>query len=488
MVKFVFSRLFFCILVIAVIFTAIIFLCFYLHSLLPAALGAAGAYLISLIAALFLLLGDGRGDYKCAWLALIAALPAVGAILYAFSCTGGEQKREPALPPPLSAYDGCEYFEDGARYLERLTECVAEAKKRVLLEFYIISRGQVWDRLYAGLKEALERGVRVFIVYDGLGSASRAPVKDLKRLAAMGAGVKVFNKLLPFPVSRLNCRNHRKIAVTDGRAVFLGGVNIADEYANITSPHGYWKDGGVMLTGEIAARCEGIFFADFYGREVPALSQNTDLGENVERNNHCDGGDSRKSAGKNSGVAAGNRGDAEGRKVRIVADGPANIDGCCEELITAKIYSAQERVYIFTPYLCVGEKLKDALVYAAGKGVRVRVVIPEIPDKKITFELSLTYAAALIKSGVRIYRFKPGFMHAKCVVCDGEALLGSYNFDFRSMRLNYECGVWVGGEITALAASDFERTLALSAEICDKEISALRRVVRGGLKLFAPLF
>ena len=466
--EFIFSRLFFCIIVIAVIFTAIIFLCLYLHSLLPAALGIAVAYALSLACALFLFCREGRNDYKCAWLAVIAALPVVGVILYAFSCTG-IVKRESASPPPLSSYTDCEYFKDGARYLGRLRECVAAAGQNVYLEYYIISKGRIWGLLCRELHKALGRGVSVKIIYDGLGSAAHAPKKDFKLLEKAGAEIKVFNKLLPFPVSRLNCRNHRKIAAIDGKTVFLGGVNIADEYANLSSPHGYWKDGGIALKGAVAAHYERIFLSDFYGQE-PALSGAAD-NQNAP----------------DDGVADGAECDVLREKpLRIIADEPANINGCCEELIAAKIYSASERVCIFTPYLCVGEKLKDALIYAAGRGIRVQIIVPEIPDKRITYEITLSFAAELCGRGIEIYRYTPGFLHAKCVIIDDEVLLGSYNFDFRSMRLNYECGVWTGGEAARLALEDFKESLILSRRV-DGRVSAARAVVRGTLKLFSPL-
>ena len=464
--EFVFSRLFFCIIVIAVIFTAIIFLCLYLHSLLPAALGVAVAYALSLTCALFLFCRDGRNDYKCAWLAVIAALPVVGAIAYAFSCTGAV-KRESAPPPPLSSYTDCEYFKDGARYLGRLRECVASAKKSVYLEYYIISKGSIWGLLYRELQRALERGVSVKIIYDGLGSSAHAPKKDCRQLEKAGAELKVFNKLMPFPVSRLNSRNHRKIAAIDGNILFLGGVNIADEYANLSSPHGYWKDGGIMFKGAIAADYERIFLADFYGESEDVFA-------------------SRTLEGKDGLSGAGEGKRTKGEIARIVADEPADINGYCEELIAAKIYSATERVCIFTPYLCVGEKLKDALLYAAGRGTRVQIIVPEIPDKRITFEITLAFAAEISSHGIEIYRYTPGFLHAKCVICDDEALLGSYNFDFRSMRLNYECGVWVGGTAAQRAYEDFKESLIISRRF-DKRASTARKAMRGALKLFAPL-
>lgn len=458
--KFIFSRLFFCLIVIAAIFTAIIFLCLYLHSLLPAAVGAAAAYALSITCALFLFCRDGENDIKCAWLAVIAALPIVGALLYALSCTGAKRSVDNSVPPPPSSYSDCEYFSDGSHYYNRLFECIAEAKHTVYLEYYIVSKGQIWSKLYAQLKKALERGVKVKFIYDGFGSAMHAPKKDFKRLRKSGAEIKIFNKLSPFPVSRLNCRNHRKIAAIDSEKVFLGGVNVADEYANISSPHGYWKDGGIMLTGAIAEAYEDVFLTDFYGKNRVS-----------KVNREESGGDESQSL----------------HKVIPITDAPVYKKSCCKELVAAKIYAATERVCIFTPYLCVGEKLKDALTYAAGRGVRVQIIIPEIPDKRITFEVTLSFAAELLKYGIEIYRYTPGFMHSKCVICDDEVLLGSYNFDYRSMNLNYECGIWAAGKLTGDAYADFKESLYASAEMKERRISIARKAVRGALKLFSPL-
>lgn len=455
--RFIFSRLFFCILFIAAIFTAIIFLCLYLQTLLPVALGVLAAYALSILSALFLLLRDGDNDYKCAWLALIAALPVVGAILYAFSCTGGKKSHlNQPLPLPVS-YLKSEYFKDGARYLKRLNQTIAAARSFVYLEYYIISKGKIWSALCEELEKAIARGVRVYIIYDGLGSTMHTPKKDFKRLLASGAQIKVFNKLKPFPVSKLNSRNHRKIAAIDGETVFLGGVNIADEYANISSPHGYWKDGGIMLTGDIAKEYANIFLRDFNCD----IEQETEISEQSEL--------------------------PLSHAVVPVADAPDNKNTFCKELVTAKIYAAKKRVCILTPYLCVGEKLKDALVYAAERGVSVQIIIPEVPDKKLTFEISLTFAEQLINSGVEVYRYTPGFMHAKCVICDDEALLGSYNFDYRSMNLNYECGVWAGGELAKTAYEDFAESKIISAKMSSCKVDVLRKIARGALKLFAPL-
>ena len=453
-VKFVFSRFFICITVIAALVAAIIFLCVYIHSLLPAAAALALSYLLSLIAALCLLIGNSPAEFKCVWLIVIVALPVSGAVLYALSRLSRTQK-SPRIPAmPATSCSSYEYFSDGAAFLDRIVALISTAKKQVLLEFYIISKGHIWGAVCRELKVALARGVEVKIIYDGLGSALRAPKKDLKELARAGAKIKAFNSLLPLPVSRLNFRDHRKIAVIDSDAVFLGGVNIADEYANLTSPHGYWKDGGALFFGNIADVYSRIFLAAFEGKTP-------DWGAHMPQI-------------------------TEKHTLYPVADEPERAGGYCEDMLAAALYAARERVYVFTPYLCIGDKLHGALTFAARRGADVKIIIPENPDKKLTYAVTRSYCERLIGEGVKVYTYTPGFMHFKAVVCDDSVLLGSYNFDFRSMRLNYECGVLADGELAAEIARDFVSCLALSRPFTTNK-RRTGRVSLALLRLFAPL-
>lgn len=454
--KFVFSRFFICITVIAALVAAIIFLCVYIHSLLPAAAAIALSYLVSLVAALSMLAYDSPAEFKCVWLILIVALPVSGAVLYFLSRLNRKRKQSADVPaPPVSSCSSFEYFTDGATMLDRLVSLVSTAKKQVYLEYYIISKGHIWGAMCRELKIALARGVEVKIIYDGLGSALRAPKKDFKELARAGAQIKVFNRLSPLPVSRINFRDHRKIAAIDGDAVFLGGVNIADEYANLTSPHGYWKDGGALFFGNIAAVYSRIFLASF-NEEIPDWSAY--MPQLTEK-----------------------------YTLYPVADEPERAGSCCEDTLAAALYAAKERVYIFTPYLCVGDKLHSALTYAARRGADVKIIIPEIPDKKLTYAITRSYSERLTSEGVKVYTYTPGFLHFKAAVCDDNFLLGSYNLDFRSMRLNYECAVSGRGELADEIARDFNVCVALSRPFAAKKRRAAGRLSHSLLRLFAPL-
>ncbi|MDE7380077.1 MAG: hypothetical protein K2N14_03395 [Clostridia bacterium] len=430
-------------------------MCVYIHSLLPVAAAIGLCYALSVIASVCLLLGEGPAEFKCSWLIIVVALPIGGAVLYFISYFSRTHRKSRSPVMPQAGCVGMEYFSDGATFLRRLCELISSARDEVLLEFYIIAKGLIWNSVYRELAAALARGVKVSIIYDGIGSALRAPKNDFKLLRRGGAKIKVFNKIMPIPVSRINFRDHRKIAVIDGNAVFLGGVNIADEYANLTSPHGYWKDGGALFHGEIARVFRDVFHCAFNGS--------------------CPAGTARER-------------DVRGKFTLMpVADQPENKGSVCEDLIAGAVCSAKKRVYVFTPYLCMGEKLFDALSFAAKRGVDVKILIPHIPDKKLTFVITRTYCERLTAEGVQTYRYVPGFMHFKGVVCDGGAMLGSYNLDYRSMRLNYECGVWGGEELADEMARDFEECIAVSQPYTPPKKRTAGRLAQSLCCLFAPL-
>lgn len=449
--RFLFSKLFICLFTGAALCAATVFLCLYLHSILPVAAAICLAWLLSLAAALYLLIREGAVAFKCAWLAAIIALPIVGALLclisHACSPKGGYGKLLPE-----AEYDGYEFFNDGSLLLKRLTALISQARESVYLEFYIIAKGRVWSQIFYQLRSALERGVEVKIIYDGLGSALRAPKRDFKELIACGAQVKAFNRLSPLPLSRINIRDHRKLAAIDGNIAIIGGVNIADEYAHLTSPHAYWKDGGALFYGQAAEVFSKLFLSLFNGVN-PDICATQPHGEHLS----------------------------------VVADMPDRGGGVFEDLIASAIYAAKRRIYIYTPYMCFGEKLCDALAFAAGRGVEVIILIPAVPDKKLPYAITKIYAKKLHENGVIIYEYTPGFMHFKGAVFDDIAYIGSYNFDFRSTRLNYENGVFCQGQLAEDLSADFISCLQLSQAVSFKGQNVFAKLKDCILCLFAPL-
>ncbi|MDE6868762.1 MAG: phosphatidylserine/phosphatidylglycerophosphate/cardiolipin synthase family protein [Clostridia bacterium] len=446
---------------------AVVFLCMYLPSVLPVAAAFTGVWLLNLLAITLIAARRGSPEINCALALFVTALPVAGAVIYFFAAVGKRHCGHLNIKNPVpesdmeraalqgcgvcgAGYENAVYFKSGGDYLAALIREIETAKKRVCLEYFIISRGKIFAELFSALQQAKRNGAEIFIVMDGVGSAFRCGRKELKRLKTV-AEVKIFHRLTPMPYSRLNFRDHRKIATVDGRAAFTGGVNIADEYANIQSPHGYWKDTGVAVYGAAAQIFEGLFLSVFrkkYYMDYP-------------------------------------KGGGEMRCLPY-CDCPPHNSGFCEDLYACAIANAKRCIYITTPYFCAGEKLSSALAFAAARGVDVRIIIPHLPDKKYAFELSKASAERLTKRGVKFYEYTPGFMHSKSMVCDDRLFIGSYNFDYRSMRLNYECGVALDGKVADDAERDFWECLRLSSPLCDKP-SCFRRAYRFFLKLVAPL-
>ena len=477
--KLIFSRLFICLLIIAVFIVAIIFLCIYIHSVLPVAVVLLFAYVLSVSACVMLFSSDSPSEFKCAWLVAIIMLPVVGATLFFLTRTHTVKGREERVMP-ISSYYRSKYYDDGADYLEELTRLISLAKESVYLEFYIIAKGDIWQGIYKNLLSALQRGVEVKIIYDAVGCAMRLPKRDFKRLKRAGAQIRSFHKPLPLPLYSINVRDHRKIAVIDKRYAFTGGVNVADEYAHLTSPHAFWKDGGAMFEGEIA-----IVFAELFLKLFDGIEKKKRRSDKPTSPVHNDS----KSDVKPPHLTLSEGFTKPEKKLTPalpIADSPHS-NAIFENEIAKAIYCAERRVHIFTPYLCLGEKLCDALAYARQKGADVKIIIPAVPDKKLTYAISLTYGARLLERGVEVYTYTPGFMHFKGMVCDGKGYIGSYNFDFRSTRLNFENGVLFGGELTVQLEKDFLRSLALSKPLPQRRRNALNKLKDSLLCLFAPL-
>lgn len=461
-----FKQEFWILILIAVQITAIIFLCLFIPAIIPFTLCAVVVWILSVLSALILFARDGEAEVKCVWFVVIAVLPVLGAVLYLLSSVKpsacGILKVHSVSRTKYGEacfkicgtesvfYDEAEYFTTGAEFLASVSEEIRRAKESVYIEFFIIGRGKIFNKLIDDVKKARENGAEIKIIFDGVGSLFKLGKKDLRRLRSAGAEIKIFNKLTPFPHAKINVRDHRKILTVDGRTAFTGGVNIADEYANLITPYGYWKDTGIKVRGQAARVLEGMFLA-MWNKKYDITVKET---------------------GKS--------------RCLPFYDSPPNVH-ICEDLYVSAISKAEKRVHIFTPYLCPGQKTAAALSFAAKRGVEVKIIIPHIPDKKYAFEVSKAFAYALKTDGVEIFEYVPGFMHAKTVICDDNVFLGSYNLDYRSAHFNYECGIMFGKEIAEQVEKDFSCSLALSAPLNEAKPSVFKRFYRFLLRFFSPL-
>jgi cardiolipin synthase len=362
-----------------------------------------------------------------------------------------------------------EYFTLGEFAFDRMKEEFKKAKRYIFLEYFIVEEGKMWNELLEILVKKVQEGVDVRLIYDDMGCIFTLPYRYDRKLRKLGIQCERFAPFSPELSSRFNNRSHRKIAVVDGHTAFTGGINLADEYINAVVKFGHWKDTAILLQGDAAWTMTAMFLSmwDY----VTGTQQNYfDFAPSVTPvlDRPCTG------------------------YVQPYFDSPLDGEAVCETIYINVIAKAERYVYITTPYLVLDNEMMTALCSAAKSGVDVRVITPHIPDKWYVLAVTRHNYMQLIESGVRIFEYTPGFIHAKSFVADDiYGVVGTVNLDFRSLYLHYECGVWLyGTDSIREILSDFHSTLARSEEItlanC-KKVSYPRRLGRAILSVFAPL-
>ena len=379
---------------------------------------------------------------------------------------------------PLSDYlwrNGCfdtykntdaEYLPSGEEALEAILRELDRAEKFIFMEFFIIDEGEMWGRILQKLEEKIALGVEVRVMYDGTCALFRLPYRYPKMLSELGIQCKMFSPLRPTMSTRYNNRDHRKILVIDGRVAFTGGVNLADEYINKKRLFGHWKDVAVLLRGE-AVRAFTLMFLQMWNIDEKS--------ENFARYLYVQG----------TAVPAPGY-------VNPYCDSPLD-DERTGELVYLDIISRATRyVHIMTPYLILDNEMITALTFAARRGVDVAIMLPHIPDKKYAFALAKTHYRQLMRYGVRILEYTPGFVHAKTFVSDDiRAVVGTINLDYRSLYLHFECAVHL---YDMPAVHQVERDFQETSQKCHQitrddleEIPLTTRVAGWLLKVVAPL-
>ena len=372
-------------------------------------------------------------------------------------------------PFPVYRSTATRYFASGKEMLPQLLEDLSRAEKYIFLEYFIIEEGSMWNAILNILRDRVGAGVDVRIIYDDLGCFFTLPPSYDKRLRAMGIRCEKFNRFHPFLTSTQNNRDHRKIAVVDGRIAYTGGINLADEYIGERIKYGAWKDCAIRLAGDGAWSFTVMFLQNW-----SFLSRTK---ENYE---------SYRPSTEDKIPPANETG-----WVQPYATGPMDRDNVAEQVYLRIIEQAQEYLYITTPYLMVDDSMISALKASAKCGVDVRIITPEIPDKKTVHFTTRSYYASLLRAGVRIYEYKDGFMHAKLFAADDAvATVGTVNLDFRSLYLHFECGTCLyQTESIHAIKQDFLTTLEGCREILPKDCKAnlFVRFFQSICRIFAPL-
>lgn len=465
--------------------------------------------ILGIIMSLYIINTDLNPSYKTAWIFVILSFPIFGCMFYLLFGRNGsgkmlreelkkyEAERRLILPQneklvetlkrddpqvakaahylykcagyPVFENTDTTYFKIGEdKYAQLLIE-LENAERFIFLEYFIIEEGKMWNSILEILERKVKHGVDVRVIYDDIGCLFTLPHNYYKTLESKGIKCKVFNPLAPVWLGRTNNRSHRKILVIDGHTAFTGGINLADEYINEYEKHGHWKDSAVMLKGEAVWSFTMMFLTmwnylngtkpDDYSRYMPRQE------------------DLRK--------------DSSGYVIPYT-DSPLDKEPVGENVYLNIINEAKDYLYITTPYLIIDNEMKTALTLASKSGVDVRIITPHIADKWFVHAVTKANYKALVKHGVKIYEYTPGFIHAKNFVSDDSiAVVGTINLDFRSLYLHFECAAWMYKTSSVLdVKQDFLNTLEKCQEVTYNDciyVNPFVKLMRAFLRLFAPM-
>ena len=455
---------------------------------------------------LWILNSSDNVDVKLTWAVVVAVLPLVGAILYSFvrfdlghrvnkrlnrasvqaslpfipENAGTMERMEAEAPDllPIARYLSCHghaptfsntevcYYPVGEAMFEAMLPELEKAGKYIYMEYFLVSRGHMWNSILEILKRKASEGVDVRFLYDGMNAFTNLPYSYPAELEKLGIKCKMHAPVRPFISTHYNYRDHRKITVIDGHTAFTGGINLEDRYINIDSPYGHWKDTAVMMKGD-AARGFTLLFLQMWN----ATERTGDFSPCLQKPEHHVRG--------------------EGFVIPY-GYSPMDDENVGEQVYLHMVGRANDYLYIMTPYLIPDEELVNALCFAAKRGVDVQLMLPGICDHRSTQIMARSHYRKLVDSGVKVYEYTPGFIHAKVFLCDDcHAVVGTINLDYRSLRHHFECAAYLYG-VPALAdiKEDFHRTREQCRQINSEDIrnfSRLSRIVAYLTKFAAPL-
>ncbi len=464
------------------------------------------AFLTQVFCVLKIIASDDNPDYKVPWLLFVLILPIAGFMLYflfysrklqkKFIRRLGELRRyryERDSAPLLAALERedahaaaqarmlcsvsgasvfCDtrqtYYSLGEELWRAMLSDLERAEHFIFMEYFIIEEGVFWGSILEILKRKAASGVTVRVLYDDIGCMNTLPGNYHKQLAKLGIEARPFSRLRGNADSEFNNRNHRKITVIDGRVGYTGGVNIADEYVNVTKRFGHWKDTALRLEGEAVFELTRLFLTD-YGMGAKQLPEAAPA-----------------LYPRGGGITA------EGYVIPF-GDGPRPLyeRRVGKSVIQNMLAVATRYMYMTTPYLIIDNELCGSIENAALRGVDVRIIVPHIPDKRLVFGMTRSFYQRLMRAGVRVYEYKPGFIHAKSYIADDAyAMIGTINLDYRSLVHHFENGVWMWRcECLGDMKRDIEATMAGSIEVTPDMLKTgpLTRFVRSVVRIFAPM-
>lgn len=464
--------------------------------------------ILSACAVIYIINSEENPGFKMTWILFVSTLPVVGTLFYVFVKTqvGTRFLRErlatlkletaPYMQQQQDVVDAIwaskssnaqlshylsrqlgfptyrntkvKYFPSGEAKFKALLEELEKAEKFIFMEYFIVEEGYMWDSILKILRKKARTGVEVRFMYDGMCAISLLPYAYPEKLKKMGIQCKMANSVKPFLSTTQNNRDHRKITVIDGKVAFTGGVNLADEYINKKKRFGHWKDAAVCLKGD-AVKSFTMMFLEMWNVDGKYMEEYRDYIR-----------PERKELRRELGY------------VIPYADNPYDNENVGEEVYFHILNHARKYVHIMTPYLILDNEMMTTLTRVAKSGIEVSIIMPHVPDKWYAFVVAQTYYKELIEAGVNIYEYKPGFIHSKVFVADGDtATVGTVNLDYRSLYLHFECGAFLynNSEIEKIEL-DFQRTIRRCHKVTlveVKERTMFIKITGQVLRLIAPL-
>lgn len=364
---------------------------------------------------------------------------------------------------PIYYNNNFDYYSPGEKGFPVLLSELKKAKKYIFMEYFIVEEGIMFNSILDILKEKVKEGVECRVMYDDMGSLHTLPKSYANILESYGIKAVTFNKVTPILSTIMNNRDHRKILIIDGKVAFSGGINLADEYINKKVVHGKWLDNIIRVKGKAVDSMLVTFLTNWNALRHEDVDYREFMVEHREK--------------------------VKDGFIVPYSETPLDFELTAQSVYMDILNRAQDYVYIMTPYLIIDEEMINCLIHTAKKGVDVKIIVPGVADKKIIHDIGESYYDQLIRGGVKIYEYRPGFVHAKVFVSDDiSSVVGTINLDYRSLYLHFENAVLLYKSKKIMdIKKDFLDALDDSIEIKHARFSIVKNFLMSVLRIFASL-
>jgi len=369
----------------------------------------------------------------------------------------------------LSNNNNTKLLINGEKKFQELFKDLENAKHHIHIEYFIIENGILFDKLKEIVSRKSKEGVSVRIIYDDFGSR-RLKKSSIKELRSKGIQMLPFYKTyFPYLANRINYRNHRKIVIVDGKTGYTGGLNISDKYSNDTRDKQsfFWRDTHLKITGPAVRFLQYTFLLDWQFASDESLMHHQEFFPEINATR-------------------------DSKLIQIVSGGPDLLRETVMLTYFKAIIDAEKECFITTPYLIPNQGIMTALKQAALSGIDVKILVPGKSDSWLLNSATNTYIHELLLSGVEIYHYQKGFVHAKTLIADHNlSIIGSANVDYRSFDYNFEANTIIYNRefnyrLKQQFYKDIENSKPISIEEWEKR-PLRKRIIESIVRLLSPV-